>query len=196
VLSPNCHKGRRPKRHDCETSQRVNCHAYPPLPQRLPYASDGLTKSMSCLAPTLDVLRARTWMRDGEGWARPGFHCGALRRHRQENAGRCETPVCFRVIIASSSSFGEIFSDAECTTKVARRLANATPMRPALPERGRQCTQRKPQACRPWGREVANLWGFLDKLFIERTCGPSGYQTARAHYRGGAGQAKKPREGR
>jgi hypothetical protein len=30
----------------------------------------------------------------------------------------------------------------------------------------------KPQACRPWGREVANLWGFVDKLFIERTCGP------------------------
>jgi hypothetical protein len=30
----------------------------------------------------------------------------------------------------------------------------------------------KPQACRPWGREVANLSVVVDKLFIERTCGP------------------------
>jgi hypothetical protein len=96
----------------CEASQRVDCHVVSTAP--------------------LDVLRASTWMRDGERWARPGFHCGALRRHRQENAGRCETPVCFRVIIASSSSFGEIFSDAECTT--GGRVAWRTPHR-----RGQHC---------------------------------------------------------
>jgi|SRR6476619_3274404 hypothetical protein len=32
----------------------------------------------------------------------------------------------------------------------------------------------EPQACRPWGREVANLWGFVDKPFYRAHLRPSG----------------------
>jgi hypothetical protein len=61
--------------------------------------------------------------------------------------------------------------DVQTSSTIAMRARNrdkpkTTPMNDARTKGG------KPQACRPWGREVANLWGVVDKLFIERTCGP------------------------
>jgi hypothetical protein len=62
-------------------------------------------------------------------------------------------------------------SDVQTSSTITMRARNrdkpkTTPMNDASTKGG------KPQACRPWGREVANLWGVVDTLFIERTCGP------------------------